>query len=338
MKKFVAPIVIVIILAIIALFYFFNNSKSTIKKELRDFAVEDTASITRVFMADKANKNITLTRQRNTWLINNEFPARKDLTDVLLKTICRLRVKAPVPKSAHNTIVKGLATNSVKVEIYRESTLLKTFYVGGATPDNLGTYMLLEGSSVPFIMEIPGFFGYLTPRFTTDINDWKDKCVFSYKFTDIATIVCENISAPKQSFKIESPGNNIYNLISLADNKPVGIFDSLSVKEYIANFKLLNFESYAATIPPQRRDSIKKARPIARISVTDRAGKTKDIVMYMRPNLSRLLNNEGKPYEYDPDRMYAFINGYNELVIVQNYVFDPVIKELGYFLKQKKHF
>ena len=305
------------------------------RSELRDFAVEDTASITKIFLADKNNKTITLVRKDGFWTVNNVFAARKDLVDVLLKTICRLNVKAPVSKSTHNTIVKALATSSVKVEIYQKEKLVKTFYVGGATPDNLGTYMLLEGSAAPFIMDIPGFFGYLTSRFTTDLNDWRDHSVFRYNFADIENVEVKFPTAPTQSFRASNLSNNHFRLESLTDGKQILHFDTIAVKEFLGSFKRLNFESFITDVSQKRRDSILNSTPIAIITVTDKTGTKNTAKFFYKPNFPKKQNQDGELFPYDPDRMYAFVNQDKDLVNAQYFVFDPVIKELASFLPKK---
>jgi hypothetical protein len=49
MKKNLIGGLIVLLLAVAAFLLYKNNSKSTIKEELKDFAVKDTASITKIF-------------------------------------------------------------------------------------------------------------------------------------------------------------------------------------------------------------------------------------------------------------------------------------------------
>ena len=53
MKKFVSKLVLVALLIGLTVYLYNTNSKSTIKEQLTDFAVKDTASITKIFMADK---------------------------------------------------------------------------------------------------------------------------------------------------------------------------------------------------------------------------------------------------------------------------------------------
>ncbi|MBI5219662.1 MAG: DUF4340 domain-containing protein [Bacteroidia bacterium] len=335
MKKIKWTLVIAVILAAAVIYLYYTNSKSTINKELRDFAIDDTASITKIFLVDKNNHSITLEKKENYWTVNKDFTARNDLVNILLKTICRLNVKAPVPKSSHNTIVKSLAANSTKVEIYQNDRLVKTYYVGGSTPDNMGTYMLLEGSSVPFIMDIPGFTGYLSTRYTTDMVEWRERNVFRYKFSDIASVTAETPGAPSQSFKAISYGNNKFGIYSVAEKKDVPVFDTLALKKYIAYFKNLNFESYITDISAERKDSVLKSLPITIITVEDRAGNKKTIKMFYRPNYKKLVDGRGNLYQYDPDRMFSFINSDKDMILIQYFVFDPVIKELNYFTTKR---
>ncbi len=167
-------IILVIILGSVSLWLVLNNKKSTLKKGLRDFALEDTASVTKLFLADKNNRSITLEKQKpGIWRLNNKFFARNDAVNLLLETMKRVEVKSPVGKNAKDVIIKALAAAGVKIEAYNKDKLVKLYYVGSETQDMLGTYMLLadpitlENSSVPYITYIPGFDGYLTPRFFT---------------------------------------------------------------------------------------------------------------------------------------------------------------------------
>jgi len=76
-----------------ATWFIYNTSNSTIKKELRDFAIRDTASVTKIFMVNKNNKSITLERiSPSTWQVNGSYIARKDAIDVILKTLKRIDV------------------------------------------------------------------------------------------------------------------------------------------------------------------------------------------------------------------------------------------------------
>ena len=158
-------IILIILLSATAAYLYFGENKSTIKEELRDFAVKDTASITKIFLVDKAQKSVTLIRgSDNKWRVNSDYYARRDLIEVLLRTIHLIEVKSPISKASRNTVIKRLAAGATKVEIYQgDDQPSKVYYVGGATQNTMGTYMLLEGSSNPFITFVPSFYGIYPP-------------------------------------------------------------------------------------------------------------------------------------------------------------------------------
>ena len=58
MKKNKTLLVIAAALLAITSYFIFSKNSGTIKRELRDFAVADTASITKIFMADKTGKTV----------------------------------------------------------------------------------------------------------------------------------------------------------------------------------------------------------------------------------------------------------------------------------------
>ena len=118
MKKNIKSIIVLLVLIIISVYTYFKKSNSSIREELKDFAIEDTSTVDKIFMVDKTNSQVLLEKIDGQWFVNKQFPVRKDAIDMLLKTMNRLIVKSPVPKSSFDNIVGQLATQSIKVEIY----------------------------------------------------------------------------------------------------------------------------------------------------------------------------------------------------------------------------
>jgi len=321
-------------MVIAALAIYFSNHNGTIKKELRDFAVEDTASISKIFMVDKENIQVTLDRKEaGRWMVNNKYFARPDAVKVLLETIASVDVKEPVGNKALSNVIKQLATHSVKVEIYKGSECIKVYYVGGATQDQTGTYMVLENSSVPFIIQKPGFAGYLTGRYFTDETTWRDVSVFLYSFNDIASVSVKTSASPEKSYTVVNEGNNSFNLLE-HQNKSLNGFDIQTVKEYIACFKKVRCEEYLNTFSKQRLDSLLKTQPLGTLSVTNRKGEVNMLKLYFRPNFSQALDDDGKVLPYDPDAMYGLLPGDKQVIVCQYFVFDPLMKDISYFFKK----
>ncbi|MCD6347039.1 MAG: DUF4340 domain-containing protein [Bacteroidales bacterium] len=332
-KRNLYLILVVVVLGAIAVFLVARQQKSSIKPELRDFAVQDTASVDKIFMVDKANNEVLLTREGKHWMVNGKFAVRIDAIDILLKTLHRVRVKAPVSKSAMDNVLKMLATRNTKVEIYRHGKLTKTIYVGGPTQDQMGTFMMLEGSSAPFVVSVPGFVGYLSPRFFIEEKDWRSPNIFVYNFDDISAIESINNEDPDQSFKI-SQSKSKFSIESLNGEIKSVVMDTLAIKFFISNFERVASEFFIDDMEASLKDSLEAATPFRVLSVTDGDGETTTVEAYRRkPPVS--TDPEEPVLEWDKERMYAKVND-SHWVVIQYFVFDLLFRDLKFFLPIKQ--
>jgi len=335
MKKIVGITLTLVLLIGVALYVSNNESNSTISGELSNFAVEDTASITKIFLADKNNQAITLDKTQNGWMVNGTFPARKDIMQVLLETIKKIKVRSPVSKSSFENIVKGIASNSVKVEIYQGGEMpSKVYYVGGPNQDHSGTYMLLEDSKVPFIMHIEGFRGYITPRYFTNINEWRSSAVFALKPGQIESIKLEFPKDPSKSWKIsKTEENNLgFQINYLSNGNSFQSLDTGYLARYIKRYEMVYFEGIEETKSENYIDSIKTSIPEQIYSVTDIKGNTNEIKVFLKPAHKGAQDYDGKSIDYDLDRQYGLLND-KDFVVIQYVIFDPLKKSPEDFFK-----
>ncbi len=336
MKKNKSILIFTLLLAAIAAYFLLTQKKATIKEELKDFAVSDTASITKIFIADKQNHKALLQRQPNgKWKVNNKFYAEQDIVKTLLTTIKDLRVRTRVGKIEFNSLINSMAASAVKCEIYTDNSdkPAKVYYIGSETKDLLGTYMLMEGSSTPFVMEIPGFNGYLTTRYFANEEEWRERSVFDYMPSDISSITFQYVYQPSMSFKIEVDGK-FYKVSSPVTGQIIALPDTVALESYLDFYKGISFENFDKEFSQHQRDSLILTGPDYIISVKDKAGKENSIRVYPKPITKRSLSQndpEGKPLKYDADRMYALVNNGQDLVVIQQYVFGKLFRKLSDF-------
>lgn len=341
MKKNRIAVVLIVLLGSASFWFIFNNGRSTIKETLRDFAVADTASVTKIFLADKSGKMVTLERtEKEGWTVNGQHKARLDVVKTLLETIKRVAVKEPVGKNAIDNVVKRLASKAIRCEIFHNGKLIKAYYVGSETQDLTGTYMILmnpktmETSAKPFVTYIPGFEGYLTTRYFTEENGWRDRTVFSYNPNDIKKVKLESLEKPENSFELIVKGNNNYEVRVLKNNKLLSNIDTPSVKQYLSYFRQLNFESFEVSITQSQIDSMLKSKPIKILTITDNNGKENKTIFYNRwPRRHGLFDAEGKEIVYDTDRLDALLNNKKDFVMLQYLIFGKVLPPPAYFIK-----
>jgi len=349
MKKNLSIIIVVIILLCIAIFLVLKSGSGTYGSGMQDFAVSDTTNITKIFFSDKKNRNITLTRvNEGIWRLNEKYMARKEGVDIMLKTLLNISVKAPVPKTARNNVIRRLAAKSVKVEIYQRvyridlfgrvqlfphEKLTKTYYVGDVAQDNIGTFMIIEGSEEPFITYLPGFRGFVSSRYSTLEEDWREHIIFHHRLPDIANVKIAFGDNPEWSFSLDNIDNRGFKLISEVSSQPVADFDTAKVIEFLGSFANIRFEAFLNDVDKAKRDSITSSRLFYQISLTDRTGKTFIVTTFKKQAPAGQMDNQGKPLAYDHERMFALVNDNKDLVFVQFFVLDHILKPLPYFLK-----
>lgn len=336
MKKNLIGLLILLVLAAAAYYVYQQRGSGTLKPALHGFAVEDTASITKIFLADKYGRSVTLDRVGAAeWKLDGIYKARKDMMDVLLKTIRRVEMKAPVSEAAHNNIVKLLAGKSVRTEIYNGDRLVKVYYVGDATNDNMGTYMLLEGSGSPFICHIPGFIGYLTSRYVTDALTWRDTEVFANRLHQIAELEIDYALFPDKSFRVKRAKGGVFSMETLYPQpKAIAHFDTVEVMKYLLGYDNIRFEKVQG-YPQAMVDSIVSSPRYYTIKLTEPDGKVRSITTYRLPFDPADLETQDEILDWDPDQMHAVVNGNKkEVVLAQYFVLDRLTVDYQQFVKR----
>ena len=340
-------LIIAALLVVIAGVLIWNNRYlSTIQGESSDFQVWDTASVTKIYLADRRENESLLERHEQGWTLNGTYKAHPKQVSYLLTTLYKIRVKMPVSVASHDNIVKQLAAQSTKVEIYQivptinlfdkiklfyREKRTKVFYVGDATMDNSGTFMLKEGADKAYIVYIPSFRGFISTRFTANPDDWRDHTVFHANLSDIQSVQIDFNEDPEGSFRLDNIGKHQYKLTRLCDNQDMP-FDTLRVINFLSSFGNLKFEAlFTNTLPQERIDSITSSPYVHNVVLTVKDGTTQDMKTFRKLVLNGVNDFGGDYGDEDHDRMYALIEDGADFVLIQNYVFDKVLHDVRYF-------
>ena len=347
MKKNRPIIILAIILSAIAVLLIWNNRYlTTLRGDSADFQVWDTASITKVYLADRMDNETLLERTEQGWTLNSIYKAHPKKINQLFYTLYKVRIRMPVSVASHDNIITQMASRSTKVEIYQivprinlfnkiklfpHETRTKVFYVGESTMDNSGTFMLREGAEQAYIVYIPGFRGYISTRFTADPDDWRDHTIFHETLGDIQSVTVEFGGEPMRSFRVENIGKHQYQLTRLGDNQVLPL-DTLKVINLLSSFNDVRFEALINNITPQQRiDSLLNSQFLHRITLVDKAGTTTSMKTYSkRQQTVNAIPEEER--EIDVDRMYAFVNDDRDFVLVQYYIFDKLLRDVNYYV------
>jgi len=342
MNKNKIGFIIVILLVATALAFVLTDKNSTLWSKDSLFSVKDTANIVKIYMVDKNNQSVMFDRTEKGWILNGKERAHKENVIMLLKTIKSLSVKYPVSQKSHNNVVKVMAGSSVKVEIYKNDHYIniggihlfpyvskaRVFYVGAATQDNMGSYMLMEGADRPYVVSMPGFRGFVSARFTTNPKDWQSHAIFRIPYKNIAEIKVEKVENPSQSFQIRKLDEG-YEIMSLKYRQIVPVYDTVALYTFLDSFKNVNFEALIDDMPQQKIDSLLSSTPVHILNITETNGEKHELKTYKM--LAGIHQEEiyGFEPEYDLDRMYAWYEG--RMVMVQYFTFDKITRPIEYF-------
>jgi hypothetical protein len=134
-----------------------------------------------------------------------------------------------------------------------------------------------------------------------------------------------------KSFRIINERNNSFRLFNPEQNREIAEFDTIAVKDYIASCRKLSFE-YFSKLNRHQTDSVLNNKPVHIITIEDINKKQTVIKTFYRPGTG-VINDNGEPYKYDIDRMYAQVNNDRQLIVIQQYAFNSILKNIDDFLK-----
>lgn len=340
MKKSTLIILAILIsLAGLSIYIFKNKNKtSTIDKEASSFRYMDTASIDKIFLADKEGKQVLVEKTPEGWMLDGKFHVRPDAIDVLLYTIRSVEVKSPVSKNGKNSVIKIMSAKSTKIEIYSKGKKVKQYFVGHPTQDHTGTYMILtnleteENYEEPFITHIPGFDGFLSTRYNTEEIDWRDRLVINFRPPQIKQIKMELHEIPDSSFVIDLFSMQRFGLKTKKGNLP---FEEDKMKQYIAYFQNVNCEIVLDKKNHLADSLSKSAIPFATLTITDRNNVNSSYEFYHKQPSASKNKEYAVDYKYDPDRLFIKYNNGKDYGIAQFYVFGKILQTYAYFLPKK---
>lgn len=321
------------------------------------FAVKDTSTVSKVFIADMNGESVLLTRKEDGWYVQDTVKAMPTKIDELLSVVANITMQQTVAKTAQSNINKMMSVNAIKVEIYQKAPkftlfkhpffvkerLVKTYYMGPATMDNVSNFAILEGFDEPCTVHIPGFRGFLTPTFSFHATDWFNCDLFSTKITRIKTLKVVDVENPAQSFTVEKSGARFFSLFD-AQHQQIMDYDTVRLLDMLSEYRDKNYETYVTTVGDSERDSILRFNLFKTITLVDVDGKETRLDLYRKltPDamyLDAILGGTEEMTEdgpYNRDKFYAVLNGKaDHLVQCQYYHFDRQIQPLSYFLKKQ---
>jgi len=262
MKRLVILFGVVVLLAVV-IYLLYSNKKdpdTNINRAESNFRIENPLTIGRIILTNKNGSRSDLKRVGDHWTINDNYKARQSSVDILLAGIKAQNLDHIPNRAANEDILKTMATSGIHVEIFDLSGKpLLSYYVGGVTQDEYGTFFLKEGSSQPYCLNLPGFDGSLRPRYALQPLDWRDVRFWMEDNDKIDSIIVDYPQQHLHSFKLYKKGMG-YAVDPLYTTTPIRQGQTTNIaRSYLTNLSALACEDYMNDMP--KKDSILQLQP-----------------------------------------------------------------------------
>lgn len=328
MGKTILYLVLLAVLGTGVYFFLFRNSDSLYSEQNANFTIRDTGAIGKIFMVQNDGESLLIERDStDNWIINKKYPAMSLQITNLLNCFRQQAALTPVSEKEHDRVIKLLASIATKVEVYdRQNKKIRTFFVAGQGPNYHGSYMILEGSDQPFLVEIPGFHGYLSPRYTTDLAAWRARYVFNIPAQQIRSISVHYDAEPLSSFTVAQDNGKVRVDVDPQLHDIATELNEIRAKEYLNLFTDINCEGYVNGL--MHMDSLIAVSPKqGTIEVTTTTGAKQTLDLYRMPPTSNTMDPvEKEAATEDIDRMYAILQHTHDTMIIQLRTFNPLLR------------
>ena len=328
-KNLILPIILIVLLAGTAFFYFSDQKKGN-SDSAQDWVmhVENKEDIHRIFIADRNGVTADIKRREKYWSYNDKYNANPYVLSNVLNAITSIRLKHRPSKNMIPNMIKTLSTKSTKVIVYgKNDQVLKTYYIGGVTPDESGTFMILEGSDNPYVMNIPYANVSLKQRFFTGDEKWRDKTIFEYAPKDILSVSIEYPKRKNKSFKL-SKNNKTWQVEPYyqTTKKIQKEVNQDLVANYLKGFKKIGAETFEVREKFIRNESNQREFCIMKLLLKD--GTQEEVHFYP---IQRYEDDEKtKP---QPVVRYLTINEKNDKYLTQHLVFKELFWAYYFFFE-----
>lgn len=309
--------------------------------ELTKFAVKDPQKVLgRIFLVDRQNNQALFEKQEDgSWLYTNKVTGKsyrpsQNAFDNMMEAIARIQARNRVPKISVESVKLGIAKIGVKVELYDEqNNRMRTYYIGGPADASTGNFAIMEGSDIPYVVNMRNFQGTLDTRFTARERSLRDKTILSIPPKQLKFLELEYLDPDQRpfSFRIEPKGQKNYAISQLF---PQGETYKKIKTDFVETY-LEEYERVAAEkiiYDEALRDSILQTKTFAKIRYQLRGEDPQSVAIYplINPDYDRGDGRRGLRQRLL--RYYIYVDDAH-FFLGQDLVLNELFREYKYFFE-----
>ncbi len=314
-------ILVFAVLVIVALLVYLSDHSSTFARSFKGFELEEKEEVTSITLKN-AEHEIDLQKQsESNWILNQQYKARIERVEQLLSLAGLVEIVSPAAEQDQENLRQVIQEKGTYIRFAEGKRELLSYYI---YQKGNKTYAMVDPHGVIYILRIIDFKGNVNDSFNANPNLWRNRVVFDYEPQQINRVEVEYKNKVSASFIIKNNHDGSFQLLSYPGKEEVVNYDPTRIARYLSYFRVLKFEKVVEEIALEEQQNLLNGKPDVRIVVTDAEGNTRELAVYPR-------SMPGNPSQKDVYRAYGRMNQSNELVLIQFYIFDPILKEINYF-------
>jgi hypothetical protein len=240
-----------------------------------------------------------------------------------LKFLQQFNLISAVPKESVPKAMEALNERSLQVTIENsgEPVVQYRFCEIDTAPSK--AYIIMEGSSKPYIANITGFDLPLYTLFSTSESMWRDRKIFTTGVGQMTMVGLAYPQNPDNSFSI-SRSNDAFRI---KQGDKVSDVPKGTAENYFMEVAGLTADHIGSQRLNISYNDLKSAVPYAEIVVKDTENNLETLKIYRIPEKT-------SPSKFNPDELVA-LTGNDTLPVLIKYIdFDPLLKLKGDFVEK----
>jgi hypothetical protein len=305
----------------------------------RGFTVKSMNDVNKVVIRHVKLQPLIFTRGENNWLLNGTYDVDPGVFVNIEKVLTGMQMLYIPARNATTTILESLKSNGIQVDIYKDEDdkePVKMFFVGTDTQKGDGTYMILGGSSQPYVMHLPGLAGGLRSRFEQPAINFRDKFIIKNVPGSITSLTMEYPGDYRSSFKISNNNGEWTIQPLLSDNSNTSSFPNQNlIASYASRFEKLGAEIFITDEPTITE--VRKNLPAAILTIQNKKDVKKVYRFYGYEDITENKGYAKTPAEIrNQNRLFVEIDS-SDMLTAQNRVFSRIFMGLDNFMGKVKN-
>lgn len=290
----------------------YERGGSSVDPEDIAFAIGDTSTVHTILLTEykrgEVSQSLGLYRlPTGDWSLNNQYPAFQPRVNQLLRVMHLIHTQELLAEKGQETALQLIELTHIQVEAFDQTgKKIKAYDLSVEGKGSRGSLMMLEGASMPVMVELPGHQGFVNGFYSLDPLFWRENLLFNANLSRIRSLEIQYPRSAEPAVLLQGNLNGLdWTLVGQEA-------DSFRLAQYLQLYQgKIYAESFAGTAYPDMYSELQSQQPDIRFEIQYRDDTRRAFVLYSRTD--------------NPNNYFAWVEGMNELLTVQRFVIDKFL-------------